>query len=291
MSTIESFMAVPPASPEVRTRTRPRLRPGLVIAGLVVAVALVAALVPGLLASGKPNDAVLGSALKPPSGGRWFGTDELGRDIYTRVIHGTRLTLALGVGAIAISVVGGVVLGLLAGYAGRAVGSTVMRVVDIMLAFPGLLLALLVVALAGRGTVNIAIALGVGAMPGYARVLRSGVLSVRKSGYVEAATALGRRPLHIVVRHVLPNSVGPLLLLAALDFGIMILAASSLSFLGLGPQPPTPEWAQMISESRNFVQRGWWIAVFPGAALTAVVVSVNVLSHALQTRVARTAQR
>lgn len=268
----------------------PRLRRtqvGLVAAVLFLAAIVLAALVPALLATGDPNTTAIGSVLRPPGADHWLGTDELGRDVYSRVVHGTRLTVALGAGAIAIAVAGGTFLGLLAGSGGRLLGGAVLRLIEVLLAFPGLLLAFLVVALTGRGPVNIAIALGIGAMPGYARLLRAEILSVRQAGYVDAAVALGHSRRRIVVRHILPNSLGAVLLLAALDFGVMILAASALSFLGLGPQPPTADWAQMISESRNYVQRGWWAVVFPGIALTMLVISVNVVSQELRRRLAR----
>jgi peptide/nickel transport system ATP-binding protein len=256
----------------------------MLAAWLVLLVLAVAAVWPGLLASHPPDAVAPADALAGPSWAHPFGTDQLGRDIYSRVVHGTRLSLSIGLGATAIAVTAGSLIGVLAAAGGRAVDEVIMRGTDILLAFPGLLFALLLVAVLGAGTLNTIIAIGCGAIPAYVRLVRGQALVVRESGYVRAAVTLGRPRAGIFLRHVLPNSLPPALVVATVDVGTAIIAGSSLSFLGLGPQPPTPEWGSMIAEGRDTLDTAWGLAVFPGLLVTVTVIAINVVGGNLRRR-------
>ncbi|SNQ46319.1 dipeptide transporter; membrane component of ABC superfamily [Frankia canadensis] len=253
----------------------------VLVAAVVLAVAVVVVLAPGLVA-GSPTRTDPVQALRGPSWKHLFGTDQLGRDTFSRVAYGARPSLLLGCGATAVSVAGGVLLGLAAGFSGRVGDQVLMRVTDMVLALPPLLVALVVIAVLGSGTVNVLVAIGVAFVPPYARMVRAEVMLVRRSGYVEAAVGLGLRRRVLVVRHVLPNALGPLLVLATVGFGTSLIYASSLSFLGLGTRPPAPEWGAMLSESRDFLSSAWWIGLFPGLAVTTAVVAINVVGRHLQ---------
>jgi peptide/nickel transport system permease protein len=222
--------------------------------------------------------------LRPPTAAHLLGTDENGRDVLARIVHGTRTSLLLGFGAIAIALVFGGLLGLAAGLGNKIVENAIMRLSDIGLAFPELLLALVVITVAGGGTANAVLAIGVANIPGYARLVRAQTLAVRSSSYVEAAHALGLSGPRVVLRHVLPNAVKPVLILATIGVGTALVAGSALSFLGLGTPPPEPEWGSMLSTARNFISRAWWYGVFPGAAITLTVISVTVVGRALRLR-------
>jgi peptide/nickel transport system permease protein len=278
--------APPAAAGPVRRRISGRvllLLPALAFLALLV----LAAAAPGVFAAAAPNTTDPLQALRPPGSGHWFGTDQLGRDLYTRVVYGTRLSLLLGAGATALSVLAGAVLGLAAGLGGRVADQVLMRLADVLLALPPILLALLAVAVLGSGTVNVALAIAAAFAPGYARIVRAETLVVRRSGYVEAATTLGLPRPALVLRHVVPNALGPLLVLATVGFGSSLIAASGLSFLGLGPQPPTAEWGAMLDQGRDFLQTAWWLGVFPGAAITLTALVVNVVGRQAQARFTR----
>jgi peptide/nickel transport system permease protein len=249
---------------------------------LVIVLYWLAVVVPDLLATTAPDVVDPVNALAPPSTAHWLGTDQLGRDVYSRIVHGARPSLLIGVGATAIAVAAGAALGLAGALAGRRVDGVVLRLLDVLLAFPSLLLALLVVTLAGPSMTSAMLAIAFASAPGYARLLRGQALVVRRSGYVEAATGLGVPWSRVVVRHVLPNSVAPLLVLATIGIGEAILAGAGLSFLGLGPPPPTPEWGAMLSDGRDFLDLAWWIAVFPGAAITLSVIALTVAGRRMQ---------
>jgi peptide/nickel transport system permease protein len=258
-------------------------RPGLVVAVLWLVAVLVAAVAPSVLASGDPLAGVPAEKLTGPSAQHWFGTDQLGRDLYTRVVHGTGTTLHAALLAIAIGLVVGSVLGLLAGFVGGAVDAVLMRVADVLLAIPGLLLSLAVVTALGFGTTNVAIAVGATSVASVSRILRSEVLRVRTSAYVEAARAGGSRWWRVLLVHVLPNSVGPVLVLAALELGTAILAVSSLSFLGYGAQPPQPEWGSLVAGGRDYLGGQWWLTTLPGIVIALTVLAGNRLARALDT--------
>ncbi|GAA4845621.1 ABC transporter permease [Luteimicrobium xylanilyticum] len=256
-------------------------RPGLVVAVVWLVTVLVAAVVPSVVASGDPLAGVPADKLTGPSAQHWFGTDQLGRDLYTRVVHGTGTTLHAALLAIAIGLVVGSVLGLLAGFVGGAVDAVLMRFADVLLAIPGLLLSLAVVTALGFGTVNVAIAVGTTSVASVSRILRSEVLRVRTSAYVEAARAGGSRWWRVLLVHVLPNSVGPVLVLAALELGTAILAVSSLSFLGYGAQPPQPEWGSLVAGGRDYLAGQWWLTTLPGVVIALTVLAGNRLARAL----------
>ncbi|MBO9524144.1 MAG: ABC transporter permease [Nocardioidaceae bacterium] len=261
-------------------------RPGVVLAVLVLLVAATAAFFPGLFTGTDPLATDPRSILLAPGAdGHWLGTDAVGRDLFSRVVYGTRESLQAALLAMTISLVLGSLVGLAAGYLGGLVDTLLMRLVDVMLAFPALLLAMAVIAALGFGSVTVAIAVGVVGVAAMARLMRSEVLRVRTHAYVEAAALSGTRTPAILARHVLPNAAGPALVLAALDFGTAILAVSSLSFLGFGEPPPSPEWGALISAGRDYLATAWWLSAFPGMAIAAVVLSSNHVSRAISERV------
>ncbi|MGC4759177.1 ABC transporter permease [Micromonospora trifolii] len=271
-----------PTEPAVRRRARPR--PGLLAAGAYLILLVVAAAWPAALAPGDPLAADPLGVLSPPDAAHWFGTDHLGRDVLTRVVHGAGHSLTIGVAATALAVTGGVLLGLLAGLTHRIADEALSRTFDALSAFPMLLLALLFIAIAGPGTASLIVAIGIATLPHYARVVRGQTLVVRRSGFVEQAVTFGQSRPRLVLRHVLPNVVGPVPVLAVIGLGEAILAAAGLSFLGMGPQPPSPEWGAMLSEGRNYLQVAWWISILPGLAVTATVVSLTVVGRHWQAR-------
>jgi peptide/nickel transport system permease protein len=256
-------------------------RPGLVAAILVVFLVLLAAFVPSVLAPGDPNLGVIADKLRPPSAAHLFGTDYLGRDVYTRVVHGASLSLQATVIAVAVALVAGGLIGLLAGFVGRWVDEVLMRIVDVLLSIPAILLSLALITALGYGTVKVAIAVGIASVASFARVMRAETMRIRRSTYVEAARSVGTRWYVTLWRHVLPNAAGPVLVLAVLEFGLAILAISSLSFLGYGAPPPAPEWGSLISEGRNYLATAWWLCALPGLTIAATVLSVNRISRAL----------
>lgn len=268
-----------PSSP-ART-SRGVATPGLVVGLGVLAAWVVVAVCATWVAPHDPF-ATVGGPRQPPSPENWFGTDRLGRDVLSRVIFGARVSLVLGFISVAIGSVGGTVLGLTSGYYRGRVDAVLMRLVDAMLAFPGILLALVVIAALGPSIRNAMIAVGVSAIPQYARVIRSTVLTVREQPYIEAARALGLSDRRVLLRHVLPNAAVPLLVLSTLQFGSAISVGAGLSFLGLGAQAPTPEWGLMAAVGREVLGRAWWISTFPGLAIFTVVMASNLLGDSVQ---------
>jgi len=255
-----------------------------IIAGVVLLVLIAAAFLPGLFTPLDPLATDTHAHGQAPSGTHLFGTDRLGRDVYTRVVYGASISLAFGFAATVIAVVVGTVIGVASGLAPRWVDNIVQRVLEILLALPELLVALVVVAILGAGVVNLVIAITIAAIPAYARIVRASTLQVRQAAFVEAAVALGQRRGAIIVRHVLPNVVGPLLVLATIGIGTAIISGSGLSFLGLGPATPSPEWGLSLSDGRDSLATAWWVAVFPGLAITATVISTTVVGRWLQSR-------
>ncbi|HET8523164.1 MAG TPA: ABC transporter permease [Thermomicrobiales bacterium] len=221
---------------------------------------------------------------KGPSVVHPFGTDALGRDVLSRVIYGTRISLEIGVVSTLIGAALGGAVGLTAGFSGGIVDAVIMRFVDVMMAFPGVLLAMAIIAARGRGVTNLLIAIGIGSIPSYARLVRGQVLTVRERPYIEASLAAGAGPLRLMGRHILPNIVSPVMVLATIGIGFSLLAGSSLSFIGLGAQPPSPEWGAMLSDGRSFLNDAWWIATFPGLAIFFTVVAINVTGQWLRER-------
>jgi peptide/nickel transport system permease protein len=257
-------------------------RPGLTLSVLVVALVLAWAVVPGLFTGQDPINGVPAERLRSPSGAHWFGTDHLGRDVYTRVVHGSSLTLRATLIAVLVGLVVGSSLGLLAGFVGRWVDDVINRIVDVMLAIPGLVLSLAIVTALGFGTINVAIAIGVANVAGFARVMRAEVLRVTSSAYVEAGRAAGSTWWSVLRRHVLPNAAGPVIVLSALEFGTAILAVSSLSFLGFGAQPPAPEWGALVADGRDYLATAWWLTTLPGLVVATVVLAANRIARALE---------
>ncbi|MEO3769042.1 ABC transporter permease [Micromonospora sp. B9E7] len=222
-------------------------------------------------------------AYAPPSGAHWFGTDSLGRDILSRVIHGARLSIPLALAIVSLALLVGGLLGLVAGYVGRFVDEALMRLTDLVFAFPQIILAMAVTAAFGPNTRNAVLALVIVSWPVYARVIRSAVLSMRGDDYLNAARLLGVGPIRALRRDVLPNSVGPAIVLATLELGNAVLLLAALSFLGLGPRPPAAEWGSMVALGSQDLSM-WWVSVFPGLAILTVVMAFNVLGDALRDR-------
>ena len=253
----------------------------------MITLLVLAAAFPGLFTGASPTETDPVGALAGPGSAHWLGTDELGRDEFARVLYGARPSLLIGLCATVLAVTAGTAVGLAAGLSGRVGDSLLMRAVDVLLSLPQLMLALLVVTVLGTGTADTAVAVAVGLAPGYARIVRAETRVVRGSGYVETAVGQGLRRGTVVARHILPNVLGPLLVVATVGFGAAVIAASGLSFLGLGAQPPSPEWGAMLADGRGYLAAGWWLGVFPGAAVTLAVVAVNIVGRHLQARFTR----
>lgn len=265
----------------------PWLAPGTSIPLLLVLLLVVAVFFPSLFTPYTPEQMDFSAILQPPDLRHWFGTDQLGRDVFTRVVYGTSLSLSIGVGATLIASAGGIVLGTLAGLAPRAVRQLLVRLLDIMLAFPDLLLALLAITVLGRGPENTLLAVGLAGIAGYARLVRAQVLQVRLSGYVQHAVALGEPPMVIILRHIVPNTLRPLLVLATVGIGYSILSAAALSFLGLGVTPPTAEWGALLSEGRNFLDSAPWVSLLPASVVALSVIAITLLGRRVQTLIAK----
>ncbi|HIE8600077.1 TPA: ABC transporter permease [Klebsiella variicola subsp. variicola] len=265
----------------------PWLAPGTSIPLLLVLLLVVAVFFPSLFTPYTPEQMDFSAILQPPDLRHWFGTDQLGRDVFTRVVYGTSQSLSIGVGATLIASAGGIVLGTLAGLAPRAVRQLLVRLLDIMLAFPDLLLALLAITVLGRGPENTLLAVGLAGIAGYARLVRAQVLQVRLSGYVQHAVALGEPPMVIILRHIVPNTLRPLLVLATVGIGYSILSASALSFLGLGVTPPTAEWGALLSEGRNFLDSAPWVSLLPASVVALSVIAITLLGRRVQTLIAK----
>ena len=261
-----------------RLLRRPTARIGAVIVGVFLLLTVLAPLV----APYDPFDQDFAAALAGPSSAHPFGTDQYGRDVLSRVIYGSRIALLSIVVADGLGLIIGSALGLIAGFHGKWVDSAVMRIVDVLLAFPYLLLALIIVAALGPGLFNSMIAIGIVYTPQYARLIRGQVLSIKTTEFVLAAQAIGAGRLRIMLRHVLPNSFTPLLVMATLHAGTVVVETAGLSFLGMGSQPPSPDWGAILSEGQSYFLTSWWIATFPGLAIFAVVLGFNLLGDALR---------
>jgi peptide/nickel transport system permease protein len=258
-----------------------RHRSAMVGLGIVVILVLLAIFAP-LIAPFDPIQINPTQARYSPGLPYLFGTDQYGRDVFSRVLVGTRISLLVGLVAVGIAAVIGVAVGLIAGYYGGWIDTICMRVIDVMLAFPNILLALVIVSILGPNLTNLMIAVGISAIPTYARLARGSVLVAREELYVDAARVVGVPQRQIIVRHILPNVISPLIVTATLGTGTAILAAAALSFLGLGSQPPTPEWGRMLSEGRQYLRDQWWIATFPGLAIMITVLAMNLLGDGLR---------
>ncbi len=253
-----------------------------VVGAAIVAGVVAAALLAPLVTSYNPIEQSFRDQLLQPSRGHLFGTDEFGRDIFARVVYGARIALIVGVVADGLAAVLGVALGVLSGYFGRRVDAVLMRIVDVVLAFPYLLLAMIVVAILGPSLINAMIAIGIVYTPQFARLVRGVVLQIKEEDFVEAARAEGAGSLRILGRHILPNILSPIIVMATLTVGYMIVETAGLSFLGLGASPPTPEWGSMLATGRSFMLTAPWIATFPGLAILVTVVGFNLIGDGLR---------
>lgn len=249
--------------------------------GVILFMVLVALLAP-LIAKHDPFSQDLRNTLAPPSAETWFGTDQFGRDLFSRVVHGARISLPVGLIAVGLAALIGIPFGLISAYYGGWVDVSVNRLVDILLAFPGMLMALAIMAILGPDLKNAVIAAGIFIVPDYVRVTRSSVLSVKEMEYVMSARAIGAQDLRIMSRHILPNTLLPLIVLATLQVGGTILFIAALSFLGLGAQPPTPEWGALLTVGRQYMREAWWIAVFPGLAIMITILGINMFGNGLR---------
>jgi len=283
----------PPAAdrgpaPAARPARRRRPSPALLAAGAVLALLAVAAVAPGLLAPADPLAVSPADAFSAPSPAHPFGTDESGRGIWTRVVHGAGASLLIGVLATLLGTGLGVLLGVVSGLGrgalARATDAVTGRLVEVLFALPGLLLALVVIAFTGPGALPATLAVGLATAPGYARIVRTQVATVRRSALVEQAVVLGRSPTTVLLRHVLPNALAPVAVLATLGVGQAVVWASSLSYLGLGSPPPAPEWGAMLSAGRTYLGVAWWMTVFPGLAVVATAAASTVAGRALTRR-------
>jgi len=256
-----------------------RRRPGLTLAIVWIVLVVLAAIVPSLIAPDSP----LGVSIDirtAPSLHHLFGTDEIGRDLFSRVVYGSQLSMRASLIAIGVGLVIGGPIGLLSGYVGGWADNVLMRIVDVLLAIPSLLLSLAVIIALGFGITNVALAVGTAFIASSARVMRGEVLKIRQNPYVEAATVGGANRFRLLWRHVLPNAVEPVLVLAAMEFGEAILAVSSLSFLGYGVQPPAPEWGALVADGRDYLNTSWWLTTLPGLTIVATVLAANRISRA-----------
>ncbi|BBH69541.1 ABC transporter permease [Actinoplanes sp. OR16] len=276
-------IAVPKARTEFRSALDQLIRkPAFLVAILYVAFVAVSAFLPDVFTTWGPYDTYPESAALPPGAEHLFGTDVYGRDLWSRVLHGSALTIKATLLALTIAAVVGLTVGVISGFFGGAVDAVLMRVVDVLLAIPGLLLALSIVTALGYGTLPVAVAVGIGIVPGFARTTRAEVLRVKTLPYVEAARAGGAGWTRVLLRHILPNSWGPVAVLTVLDAGVAILAIASLSFLGFGAAPPAAEWGTLIADGRNYLVTAWWLSLLPGLFVALLVLSLNHISKTLQ---------
>ncbi len=253
-----------------------------VAAFVFVAAIVVIAIFAPQIATHNPNRCNYRDMLSPPSQAHWFGTDELGRDIFSRVVYGARISLLVGILALVVGLLIGVTIGLLSGYYGGTIDIIGMRFIDLLLSFPGILLAILICAAFGSGLFPVILAIGMYSVPTFSRITRGSVLAIKGRGFVEAARALGASTPRILVRHVLVNILGPILVYATLRMGSAVLTTAYLSFLGVGVAPPTPEWGLMLNTARNFMRESPHVILFPGVAIFISVLAFNILGDGLR---------
>jgi peptide/nickel transport system permease protein len=266
----------------VRTLRRLLRHRGALIGSMMVLTVGAAAILGPLVAPYDPGDMGVGPSLAAPTLAHPMGTDTFGRDIFSRVLNGAQLSLMVGLVAVLIEASFGVVLGLVAGYYGGWIDSVLMRAIDILLAFPGILLALAIVSVLGISLTNLMIAVGIGGIPSFARLIRGSTLGVKENLYVTVARSIGAGDSGIIFHHILPNVVSPIIVYATLRIAFAIIATSSLSFLGLGAKPPSPEWGVMLSDGREFLRVAPWVTTFPGLAIMISVMGINLLGDGLR---------
>jgi peptide/nickel transport system permease protein len=256
--------------------------PSAKIGGAICLVLVVTAIFAPVIAPYDPTELGVGQALQPPNWDYWFGTDEFGRDLFSRIVYGSRLTLYVGLIAVGISMTVGVLVGLVAGYVGGWLETALMRAVDVLFSFTETLIALAAVAVLGPSLTNAMIAVGISAIPFYARITYGAVLVEKNKEYFKAAESVGARHLRLLFRHILPNILSPIIVVATVGVSVAVLSASALSFLGLGAQPPSPEWGAMLAAGRDYFKRAPWITTFPGLAIAITVLGFNLLGDALR---------
>lgn len=249
----------------------------VIIVGFIIMALLAPYLTPYTI--DRPDAA---ARLMPPSGDHWFGTDDLGRDVFTRVAYGARISLMIGLFAISGALIFGTFLGLVAGYFGRWLDMIISRIFDVMLAFPSILLAIAIVAILGPSLENAMLAIAIINIPIFGRIVRSKVISLRSEEFVMAAKAQGMKNGRILFHHILPNSLAPIIVQGTLGFGIAIIEAAALGFLGMGASPPTPEWGRMLADSRGYIQNAYWTVLFPGLSIMLVVLGFNMIGDGLR---------
>jgi len=256
--------------------------PSAKIGGSICLVLVVTALFAPLIAPHDPTELGVGQALESPNWEHWFGTDEFGRDLFSRIVYGARLTLYIGLIAVGISMTVGVLVGLVAGYVGGWLETVLMRTVDVLFSFTETLIALAAVAVLGPSLTNAMIAVGISSIPFYARITYGAVLVEKNKEYFKAAQAVGAQHGRLLFRHILPNILSPIIVVATVGVSVAVLSASALSFLGLGAQPPSPEWGAMLAAGRDYFKRAPWITTFPGLAIATTVLGFNLLGDALR---------
>ncbi|QRG69171.1 nickel transporter permease [Brevibacillus choshinensis] len=252
------------------------------VGGFIVVFYIAIALLAPLIAPHDPYAIDLVNKLKPPSSEHWMGTDDKGRDVLSRLLYGTRLSMSVGFVAVFIGAFFGIILGLLAGYYGKWVDTVISRVIDVLLAFPGILLSLAIVSALGPSLFNVMIAVGVFSIPVFARIVRGSTLTVKKLEYIDAIRSLGANDFTIIFKHIFPNILSPIIVQATMRLATAILSAAGLSFLGLGAQPPLPEWGAMLSNGRDFLFTAPYLAMFPGLAISTLVLGFNIFGDGLR---------
>jgi peptide/nickel transport system permease protein len=281
----------PPGGPVTTSPARPRWRESLVllarnrtalVASLVLLGIIVVAVFDDFFAPEPANAQDIGNRLEPPSWSHPFGTDDLGRDILSRVILGASVSLKVGFLSVGLALVAGTLIGLVAGFYGRWVDDSLMRLMDMLFAFPAVLLAIAILAIRGPGTSNTIIAIAIVYVPIFARVTRASVLGVREEVYVRASRSVGASDFRLLTRHVLPNAAPPIIVQTSISLAFAVLAEAALSFLGLGTQPPNPSWGLMLAEGRGYIDLAWWLAFFPGMAIVITVLCFNLLGDGLR---------
>jgi peptide/nickel transport system permease protein len=259
-----------------------RRAPGAVVGAAVVAAIVLLAVFAPLLAPSDPLAQHVAQGAQAPSAAHWFGTDKLGRDVFARILYGARISIRIGFVAVGLAITVGTLIGLVAGYAGKRVDTALMAAMDVMLAFPSIILAIAITTILGPSINNLMLAVGIVYVPQYARLARSSVLAVKEHEYVEAARAIGAGVPAILARHVLPNILAPLLVQATLGIATAELEAAGLSYLGLGARPPAPEWGAMLNDARDYWLSAPWALIFPGVSITVLVLGFNLLGDGLR---------
>ncbi|MEK4627130.1 MAG: nickel transporter permease [Solibacillus sp.] len=253
-----------------------------VVGGVIILLVILIGIFGPFILKTDPNAVNVLNKLQAPSKDHWFGTDNFGRDIFTRIIYGTKLTLTVGFLSVLIGGVIGVVLGIVSGYYGGMIDTITMRIMDILLAFPGILLALAIVSVLGGSLINVIIAVGIFSVPAFARIVRGSTLQVKKLEYIDAVRALGASDLRIIFKHILPNILSPIIVQATMRIATAILTASGLAYLGLGAQPPAAEWGAMLSDGRAYMHNAGHMVIFPGVMIVIVVLAFNIFGDGLR---------